>query len=258
MRQRRTSALRKLSIYGFDSVRGSHNFQALLEFDITDVRSALRRKRQEGRSGSLFAFLLKAIGKCLEEYPEFNSMIDLRRTTVFEEVDISIPIEVESEGELFPKQHVIRNINAKSTKEIDDEIESAKKNKDDQEGHVFPKFYLSIIDRLPGKLVGFIFRYLTKNHQRVQALSGTVFVTSVSMVSNVPGFIIPYSGGPKAVSFAIGSSVKKPVVRNDEIKIREIINITAIFNHDIVDGAPAARLINQMRKLIERDYASLI
>lgn len=78
MKQQRTSALRKLSIYGFDSAQVSHNFQALLECNITDVRSALRQKRQEGRPGSLFVFLLKTIGKCVEEYPEFNSMIKIR------------------------------------------------------------------------------------------------------------------------------------------------------------------------------------
>jgi pyruvate/2-oxoglutarate dehydrogenase complex dihydrolipoamide acyltransferase (E2) component len=95
------------------------------------------------------------------------------------------------------------------------------------------------------------------SHQRVKELSGTVFVTSVSMFSNLTGYILPYSGGPKAVSFAIGSSVKKPVVVKNEIAIREIINITAIFNHDSVDGAPAARFVNQLRSYIEKDYEKL-
>ncbi len=128
-----------------------------------------------GSGGSLFAFMLKAIGKCLEEYPEFNSMINIKRKTTFSEVDIDIPIEVNADGELYNKQ-----------------------------------------------------------------------------------CIIPYAGGPKAVSFAVGSIVKKPVVKNDEIVVREIINITAAFNHDLVDGAPAARLINRLRRYIEHDYRDLI
>ena len=78
------------------------------------------------------------------------------------------------------------------------------------------------------------------------------------MVTNVPGYIIPYSGGPKAVSFALGPVVKKPVVRNDAVVIREIINITSIFNHDSVDGAPAARFINLLRKYIEQEYRNLL
>ena len=47
---------------------------------------------------------------------------------------------------------------------------------------------------------------------------------------------------------------KKPVVKNNQIQIREMMNITATFNHDLVDGAPAARFINKLRKYIEFDY----
>ena len=110
---------------------------------------------------------------------------------------------------------------------------------------------------MPACLVLFLYRSILRNHDLVKKFSGTVFVTSVSMFSNVPGFIIPYSGGPKAVSFAIGSVQKKPVVKDNQIQIREMINITATFNHDLVDGAPAARFINRLRKYIESDYQSI-
>ena len=52
--------------------------------------------------------------------------------------------------------------------------------------------------------------------------------------------------------------VKKPVVIRDEIRIREILNITAVFNHDVVDGAPSARFINRLRRYIETDYTQLL
>ncbi len=83
MRQRRTDVYRKLSIHGFDLVKNGHNFFALLEFDITALRAVLRAKRVAGSGGSLFSFMLKAIGACLRDFPEFNSMISLRRTTTF-------------------------------------------------------------------------------------------------------------------------------------------------------------------------------
>ncbi|MFP4241992.1 MAG: 2-oxo acid dehydrogenase subunit E2 [Chitinispirillaceae bacterium] len=84
-------------------VRGGHNFYALLEFDITDLRKALGHKRSEGKGGSLFSFMLKAIGKCLQKYPEFNSMANIKTTTTFYEVDIDIPIEVSQNGQVFNK-----------------------------------------------------------------------------------------------------------------------------------------------------------
>jgi len=56
MKTRKVSEFRKLSIYGFQVTENSHNFYALLEFDITDVRKYLRERRVSGKSGSLFAF----------------------------------------------------------------------------------------------------------------------------------------------------------------------------------------------------------
>ncbi len=257
MVRRKTSAARKLAIYGFEMVGGSHNFYALLEFDITDLRSRLRNARAAGAGGSLFAFLLKAIGASLAAHPELNAMVDLKRTTTFDEVDIAIPIEIVHEGNWATKQHVIRNVNAKTLTAVDAEIAEAKRNEDGRTGFASP-LVQRILASLPRAVVLGIFRGVLKNHAKVKELSGTVFVTSVSMFSSIPGAVIPYSGGPKAVSFAIGSSMKKPVVRGDEIAIREMLAVTVIFNHDAVDGAPAARFLNRLRKYVEADWETLI
>jgi pyruvate/2-oxoglutarate dehydrogenase complex dihydrolipoamide acyltransferase (E2) component len=258
MKSERTDDIRKLSMYGFDSVNNGHNIFALLEFDITDLRKALRDKRIVNEGGSLFAFLCKAIAKCLYENPLFNSMIDYKKTTNFESVDISIPIEIERNGKTINKQYLIKNASEKSIKEITFEINESKNSIDDQIGYILAKSMRLIMKIVPGKIAVLLIRHIMRNHKKVKELSGTVFITSVSMFSNIPGYIIPYIGGPKASSFAIGSTTKKPVVRNNEIVVREIINITAVFNHDIIDGAPAARFINQMRKYIESDYMKLI
>ena len=251
MKTGRTSLERKLSIYGFELAAGGHNIYALLEFDITDLRSRLRALRREGRGGSLFALLLKAIGRCLGEFPEFNLMIDARRTTSFGTVDVSVPIEVEKDGKPVNKQHVIRDINGKSLAEVDAEILAAKRSGLDEGSFALPKAAIRLIGVLPRWMVLLALRTVLRNHRLVKELSGTIFVTSVSMFSGAPGYIIPYIGGPKAVSFAIGSAARKPVVRGDEIRIREMINITAVFNHDAIDGAPAARFINRLKELVE-------
>ena len=254
----RTTDIRRLSMYGFDSVNNGHNIFALLEFDITKLRKILREKRINGEGGSLFAFLCKVIAKCLNDNPLFNSMIDYRNTTEFENVDISVPIEIERNGKIFNKQYLIKNASEKSINEIALEIENSKSKIDDQKGYILSKPIQLVMSIVPNKIAIFIIKHIMRNHKKVKELSGTVFVTSVSMFSVVPGYIIPYNGGPKASSFAIGSTIKKPVVRNNEIVIREIINITAVFNHDIIDGAPAARFINQMRKYIEIEYDKIV
>lgn len=258
LKTERISAFRRLSILGFEMVEGGHNFYALLDFDVTDIRRELRRRRSGGKGGSFFAFILTAIGKCLEECPEFNSMISGRRKTTFYEVDIDIPIEINKNETIYNKQCIIRNINKKALEEIDAEITKAKTETGEEVSYMSTTFGQRILCSLPKAVVMVLFRFILKNHRLVKKHSGTAFVTSVSMFSNTPGYVVPYAGGPKAVSFAVGTVAKKPVVRKNEIEIREIVNLTAVFNHDLIDGAPAARFINRLRKYIEHDYRKLL
>jgi pyruvate/2-oxoglutarate dehydrogenase complex dihydrolipoamide acyltransferase (E2) component len=254
---RKTSDLRKLSIYGFQAVEGGHNTYALLEFDVTGLRKALRAARKEGRGGSLFAFFVKAIALCLEAHPDFNSMANLRRTTSFDEVDVSVPIEITRDGETYNRQLVIRDAHRKGVWEIDREIEAARKVDDGAKSYL-PSPALRRLVVLPAFAIRSLFRVIMRDHRMVKASSGTVFVTSVSMFSTAPGYVLPYIGGPKASSFAVGSVVKKPVVVRDSIEIREIVNVTAAFNHDLIDGAPAARFINDLKKIVEAGFSEVM
>ncbi len=255
---RKTSALRKLAIYGFQAVEDGHYFHALLEFDISGLRKALREARVEGRGGSLFAFFLKAIAAALMDHPRLNAIGDERRTTVFDEVDISVPIEMPRGTEVYNKQLVLRGVDRKSLSEVDREIEASRKADDGDESYLPSPLMRALVAALPGFLSRSLIRSVLRNHRMVARSSGTVFATSVSMFSSMPGFILPYIGGPKAAAFAIGIVVRKPVAVRGSVEVREIVNVTASFNHDLVDGAPAARFVNSLRSLVEKDYRSLI
>ena len=54
---------------------------------------------------------------------------------------------------------------------------------------------------------------------------------------------------PRRYGFA-----EKPVVVDGKIEIREMLSVTVSFDHDIVDGAPAARFTSQLKSLIESGY----
>jgi pyruvate/2-oxoglutarate dehydrogenase complex dihydrolipoamide acyltransferase (E2) component len=51
--------------------------------------------------------------------------------------------------------------------------------------------------------------------------------------------------------FALGSVIKKPWVCEGRIEIREIMHMTVIFDHDVVDGAPAMRFMVDLIQTIE-------
>jgi pyruvate/2-oxoglutarate dehydrogenase complex dihydrolipoamide acyltransferase (E2) component len=39
-----------------------------------------------------------------------------------------------------------------------------------------------------------------------------------------------------------------------EIRIREYLSVTISFDHDIVDGGPAARFAQRLKELVENGY----
>jgi pyruvate/2-oxoglutarate dehydrogenase complex dihydrolipoamide acyltransferase (E2) component len=69
------------------------------------------------------------------------------------------------------------------------------------------------------------------------------------MIGKINGWFIHRSIHP--VSFGVGSIIRKPVVVGNEIKIREILNMTILIDHDVIDGAPMVRLLNELTRYIE-------
>lgn len=52
----------------------------------------------------------------------------------------------------------------------------------------------------------------------------------------------------------VGGIARKPVVVQDRIEPREVLSLTVAFDHDVVDGAPAARFTERLKELIESGY----
>lgn len=99
-------------------------------------------------------------------------------------------------------------------------------------------------------LIGMIMR---RDPTIAVAMGGTVGVTSIGMFGKGhSGWgIFPLS---QALGLIMGSIDWKPAVVNGRIEPREILNLTVTFNHDIVDGVPAARFTRRLIELIESGY----
>ena len=79
---------------------------------------------------------------------------------------------------------------------------------------------------------------------------GNVALTSVGMMGKVNGWFLPISVHP--ICFGISSVMKKPAVIDDKIEIREMLNMSILMDHDVIDGAPMARFIQDLSKNIEK------
>jgi hypothetical protein len=57
-----------------------------------------------------------------------------------------------------------------------------------------------------------------------------------------------------SLDLIVGSIAQKPAVVEGRIEPREMLNLTVAFDHDVVDGAPAARFVRRLFEVIECGY----
>jgi pyruvate/2-oxoglutarate dehydrogenase complex dihydrolipoamide acyltransferase (E2) component len=94
------------------------------------------------------------------------------------------------------------------------------------------------------------------NRARTKALrpedvrGGTFTLNNTGALGSVAGQSI--INQPQAAILSTESIRKRPVVVNDEIVVRPIMNITMSFDHRIVDGLAASRFLDDVQEGIER------
>ena len=88
--------------------------------------------------------------------------------------------------------------------------------------------------------------------QRFRGQSSPVMVTAVGMFGTGGGWAITMPNFTLTV--AVGGIAEKPGVYEGEIAIREYLDLTVSIDHDVVDGAPAARFVQSFRSLLEASY----
>jgi pyruvate/2-oxoglutarate dehydrogenase complex dihydrolipoamide acyltransferase (E2) component len=230
-----------------------HHVAALLEFDVTESRTKLKELKTRGIPVSFNAWIIKVIGHVLQKHPEATAFLyNKRKLIIFKDINVSILVEKKLDNEKVPIAMVIRKVHEKSVAEITTEIENAKSRELSGKDIVLNErttFVERLYFHLPGFLRIWAWKILLENPKIAYRRMGNVVITSVGMIGRINGWFIHKSVHP--VSFGIGSILKKPVVVNNEVKIREILNMTILVDHDVIDGAPMVRFLQELTKSIE-------
>ncbi len=234
-----------------------HHVAALLEFDVTESRRKLHELRRKGSFVSFNAWLIKVIGSTLAKHPEATAYLaGKRKMVMFNDINISILVEKTIRGEKVPIPVIIENTGARTAAEITSEIENAKAT-EMSAGDIVINRGTTLTERIyyrsPGFVRRLVWRAMLGSPATAYKKMGNAVITSVGMIGRVNGWFIHRSVHP--VSFGIGSVIKKAVVVNDEVRVREILNMTILVDHDLVDGAPMVRLLKDLTQSIEKgDY----
>jgi pyruvate/2-oxoglutarate dehydrogenase complex dihydrolipoamide acyltransferase (E2) component len=237
----------------FDVGLSKHHINAMLEFDVTDSRAKLRDVRKKGTTVSLNAWIIKVIGMVLQKHPEAAAYFyNKKRLIIFNDINVSMIVEKKIGDSKVPIPLVIEKVNEKSAQEITQEIENARTQNLSSKDIVLRKqssSYERLYYYLPGFIRRLFWRLLLKSPKTAFNTMGNVAVTSVGMIGKINGWFIHKSVHP--ISFGVGSILRKPVVIDNEIKIREILNMTILVDHDVIDGAPMVRFLDDLTNYLE-------
>jgi len=230
-----------------------HHVSAMLEFDVTEPRKILRELRKKGTTISFNAWLIRVIGCVLEKHPEAAAYLyNKKKLIIFRDINISVIVEKKIGDSRVPMPLVIEKVNEKSALEITAEIEKAKTESLSENDIVLQKqtaSYERLYYHLPGYLRRLFWKVMLRNPEYAYRKMGNAIITSVGMMGKINGWFIHKSVHP--ISFGIGSILKKAVVVDNEIRIREILNMTVLVDHDVTDGAPMVRFLDDLTDYIE-------
>jgi pyruvate/2-oxoglutarate dehydrogenase complex dihydrolipoamide acyltransferase (E2) component len=242
---------RQWTAAAFRSVRNKPMIHGLIEVEVTTARAYIREhKARTGESLSFTAFLTACLGKAVDEHKAVQALRKGgKRLFIFDDVDVWTTIEHDAAGRKVVMPHIVREANRKTFRAINDEIRAAQAADVEK---------ASKGSRLPAALFGtylWLFwrmgrakpRYLKKN-------VGTVGITAVGMFGKGAGWGIPIPT-PTPLMITVGGIGEKQVIVDGHVATREYLSLTISVDHDIVDGAPAARFAQRLAELIESGSA---
>jgi len=223
------------------------NVHGLVEFDVTEARQRIRTIEEEtGEQLSFTAFVVCCLARAIDDHPDINAYRDWRgRVHVYDEVDVNVLVETTVDGERIGVPHVVRGADERSLRSIHDEIRTAQASPDPTA--------LSRLGRMALRLPGFVRRLVWRLPQwfprRWKDMAGTVAVTSVGMFGRGGGWAV--SPTNYTLQLTVGGISRKPRLVDGELTTREFLDLTVTFDHDVVDGAPAARFVQRLGELVE-------
>jgi pyruvate/2-oxoglutarate dehydrogenase complex dihydrolipoamide acyltransferase (E2) component len=243
-----------------------HHIPFLLEVDVTMAREYIREfKSRTGEGLSFTGWVMKCIGQAVSEHKHIQAMRKGRKSLIlFDDVDISVVVErsvghSDNPSETLPMPYVVRKANEKNVREIHNEIRIAQEESLEAgevqlaaRRNVLLTRAFALMPRFVRNLL--VWRRLTKDPFFAKKTMGTVVVTSVGSIGKDSGYGWAIPIGIHPVVFALGNIARKPGIVGEEIKIREYLSMTVLFDHDVTDGAPVVRFIQRLKELLEKSY----
>jgi pyruvate/2-oxoglutarate dehydrogenase complex dihydrolipoamide acyltransferase (E2) component len=240
---------RQVTVDGGRLAARKHTVHGLIEVDVTRPRQLIRaHKARTGETLSFTAFAIACLGQAIDDNKAMHAYRDWRnRLIIFDAVDVNTMVEIERDGRKLVLPHCIRAANKRTLADMHAEIRAVQANPFRTRAYGVKWFA-----RLPRFARGLFYWAIFKHPPWLKRSFGTAGMTSVGMFGKGSGWAIPF--GVHTLEVALGGIAEKPGIIDGRIEIRDYLCITISIDHDIVDGAPAARFIQRFKDLLESGY----
>ena len=231
-----------------------HFMYGLLEVDVTVAQQFIaEHKARTGEALSFTGFLVYCLARAVDENKEVQAYLKGHKQLVmFDDVNVGLMVEHKAGEKTALMGHIIQGANRKTYRQIHDEIRSVQSTPAPPSRGMPTWFRSAMLLPWPlSRLVKALMGMATRRDPTIRvSASGTVVVTAVGMFGRGhSGWGIATT--PVSLSLVVGSMAWKPAVVEGRIEPREILNLTVMFDHDVVDGAPATRFVRRLVELIE-------
>jgi pyruvate dehydrogenase E2 component (dihydrolipoamide acetyltransferase) len=193
-----------------------------IEMDrVVEMRRAVNELDAELKI-SINDVIIKVAAAALIQHPQVNASFQDRNVRYYERADIGVAVAIE-DGLITP---VVRAADQKSLSQIASEVrelaERARSRK-----------------LLPEEYTG-----------------ATFSISNLGMlgIDEFTAVINP----PEAGILAVGAVTPKPVVRDGEIVVRQMMRVTMSCDHRVIDGATGARFLQTFKRLLENPLLMIV
>lgn len=191
------------------------------EADVTDLDQIRKANaadyQQRGIKLTAMPFLIKSVAAALKNHPELNATIDMAGERIIYKEYVHIGIAMDTErGLVVPS---LRSTNERSIPGIARDL-------------------AALVEKVRGGTFS------------VEDLQGSTF--TISNLGAIGGtFSTPIVNVPEVAILLVGRSRQMPVVRSGEMAIRLMMPLSLSYDHRLVDGAMAARFLNEVIGYLE-------
>jgi len=210
---------RRIAERMMDSYRRIPHFAYVEEVDVTELE-ALRVHLNASRPASRLSlppFLITALVRVLPDFPQINATYDDEAGVVHRHGPVHMGVAVQTDDGLMVP--VVRHAEARDLWDLSAEI---------------------------GRLAA---AARAGKATRDELSGSTITLTSLGLLGGVA--TTPIINAPEVAIVGPNKIVDRPVVRDGQVHVRKMMNISASFDHRVVDGYDAAAFIQAVKARLE-------